>query len=496
MLKEGQEQFVCEGCIGDPKLAEQVRKEANPGKCSYCHLIQPGLALQELADRIHQVIEEHFEPIGLDLSSLDDTSPSNDSAPEPWWEFFGDSETVILKTADLGPAITADVKEHLANKYGVVKKNTEGAENPYDDRMLYQERESDPSGMREAWWEFKEEIHSHARFFGAIAKDRLDKIFFDLTSLQTVWNQPVVREITPGDKNGFFWRARAVYSEDDLNRIMGYPPEGLGPPTSNKAKAGRMNAEGIPVFYGAMEEETCVSEIRPPVGSLVILGRFEILTPIRILDLSAISIVYSGISHFDVNYSEVRSRERFLKELVEEIGRPIMPHEETREYLCSQIVAEYLANRFDGGLDGIIFRSAQRGGTGNNVVLFNHASRVKRSADESSRGVRITIPRQPTIPPPGTEVKKESIVQTRSPRPQEGSRETPEGASAEDSTEEGDNRVITLELDRNSMKVIRITGVKIQSEPCSLSHILYLTGKATFGPMTATAEVSKRSPAR
>ena len=173
-----------------------------------------------------------------------------------------------------------------------------------------------------------------------------------------------------------------------------------------------------------------------------------------------------------------------------------MPHEETREYLCSQIVAEYLANRFDGGLDGIIFRSAQRGGTGNNVVLFNHASRVKRSADESSRGVRITIPRQPTIPPPGTEVKKESIVQTRSPRPQEGSRETPEGASAEDSTEEGDNRVITLELDRNSMKVIRITGVKIQSEPCSLSHILYLTGKATFGPMTATAEVSKRSPAR
>ena len=256
MLKEGQEQFVCEGCIGDPKLAEQVRKEANPGKCSYCHLIQPGLALEELADRIHQVIEEHFEPIGLDLSSLDDTSPSNDSAPEPWWEFFDDSETVILKTADLGPAITADVKEHLANKYGVVKKNTEGAENPYDDRMLYKERESDPSGMREAWWEFKEEIHSRARFFGAIAKDRLDKIL-------------------------------------------------LGPPTSNKAKAGRMNAEGIPVFYGAMEEETCVSEIRPPVGSLVILGRFEILTPIRILDLSAISIVYSGISHFDVNYSEV-----------------------------------------------------------------------------------------------------------------------------------------------------------------------------------------------
>ena len=188
-----------------------------------------------------------------------------------------------------------------------------------------------------------------------------------------------------------------------------------------------MNAEGIPVFYGAMEEGTCVSEIRPPVGSLVILGRFEILTPIRILDLSAISIVYSEISHFDANYSEARSRERFLKELVEEIGRPIMPHEETREYLNSQIVADYLANRFEGGLDGIIFRSAQTGGTGNNVVLFNHASRVQGDANESSRGVKVTIPRPLTIPPPGTEINKEFIVQTKPPRQPAESMGRPEG---------------------------------------------------------------------
>ena len=78
----------------------------------------------------------------------------------------------------------------------------------------------------------------------------------------------------------------------------------LGPPPSDKATAGRMNAEGIPVFYGALEEETCVSEVRAPVGSFLVLVKFDLLNPIRVLDLNALSIVYSDFSHFDPNYAE------------------------------------------------------------------------------------------------------------------------------------------------------------------------------------------------
>ena len=64
--------------------------------------------------------------------------------------------------------------------------------------------------------------------------------------------------------------------------------------------------------YGALEEETCVSEVRAPVGSFVVLVKFDLLNQIRILDLEALSIVYSDFSHFDPNYIEKRSRERFL----------------------------------------------------------------------------------------------------------------------------------------------------------------------------------------
>ena len=289
MLKEGQEQFVCEGCIGDPKLAEQVRKEANPGKCSYCHLIQPGLALEELADRIHQVIEEHFEPIGLDLSSLDDTSPSNDSAPEPWWEFFDDSETVILKTADLGPAITAD-----------------------------------------------------------------EKHFRDIC--QTALEGPASKKL-------------------NLDMLV-----------ERRARA---------------QERRIVPE----------------------------------------------TISRFLSESAKNASFTLRP-------VNNQI------HTFDPG------------------------------------PTPAPLPRPLTIPPPGTEINKEFIVQTKPPRQPAESMGRSEGLPAEDSTEKRDSRSITLEFDSNSMKVIRITRVKNESEPCPLSHVLYLTGKAAFGPMTATAEVSKRSQAR
>ena len=129
-----------------------------------------------------------------------------------------------------------------------------------------------------------------------------------------------------------------------------------------------MNAEGIPVFYGALDERTCVAEIRAPVGSYVVLGEFELLARVSILDLTALSIPYSGVSHFDPDYTEVRSREKFLLEWVQEISRPVIPQEEAREYLASQVVADYLANRVDPRLDGMIFNSSQTGGAGRNLV--------------------------------------------------------------------------------------------------------------------------------
>ena len=53
------------------------------------------------------------------------------------------------------------------------------------------------------------------------------------------------------------------------------------------AAAGRMNARGISVFYGANDPLVALSEVRPPVGARVAIARFEIIRPIKLLDLTA-----------------------------------------------------------------------------------------------------------------------------------------------------------------------------------------------------------------
>ena len=153
-----------------------------------------------------------------------------------------------------------------------------------------------------------------------------------------------------------------------------------------------MNAEGISVFYGAMEMETCVSEIRAPVGSRVVVGKFELLHTVRLLDLSAMAEVSVNISYFDSHYAINKGRAAFLRHLVREISRPVMPQDESKEYLSTQVVAEYLANKVEPRLDGIIFPSSQTGGNGQNVVLFNHACRVERNELPEGAEVQVYVP--------------------------------------------------------------------------------------------------------
>jgi hypothetical protein len=139
-----------------------------------------------------------------------------------------------------------------------------------------------------------------------------------------------------------------------------------------------MNAAGISVFYGAAEADTCIAEARAPVGSYVVLGRFEIIRPVRVLDLDVLTGIVTDGSWFDPEFATRSNRAAFLRHLVQEISQPIMPRDEEFEYLPTQAVSEYLASCVEPRLDGIIFHSAQRAGEGRNVVLFHHAAGVER----------------------------------------------------------------------------------------------------------------------
>ncbi|HEY1544017.1 MAG TPA: RES family NAD+ phosphorylase [Xanthobacteraceae bacterium] len=205
--------------------------------------------------------------------------------------------------------------------------------------------------------------------------DKVGAIFEGLADHETREGRRVVIPAGPGHEITALHRARVFQSSDPLEEAMKRPDLGLGPPPSRIATAGRMNAWGISVFYGALDPTVALAEIRPPVGSRVIVGKFIILRPLRLLDVEALKSVFVKGSIFDPAFIRKLERARFLGRLSDRITRPVMPNDEPTDYLVTQAIADYLAT--EAKLDGIIYPSAQAAGAKKNVVLFHHAARVQ-----------------------------------------------------------------------------------------------------------------------
>ena len=175
-----------------------------------------------------------------------------------------------------------------------------------------------------------------------------------------------------------------------------------------------------------------------------------------------------------------------------------MPHEEPREYIATQIVSEYLANRFEPRLHGIIFNSAQTGTSGHNVVLFNSACSVEayKPPPGTSIGFRVGIPLRQRIPPRGTESSQGSVIKTETQRAvgeTEPSVEDPTNSRPEN---QGSHRDNMLRLDPQSLKVIKISRVKYEFEPLRLNRDYHVSADPitwTFDIPPAQATIYRRN---
>src|SRR5262249_9456750 len=116
-------------------------------------------------------------------------------------------------------------------------------------------------------------------------------------------------------------------------------------------------------------------------GATGLSGRFSegfLLRRLQLLDLEAFRHIFvQRASFFDPDFRGLRDKAYFLGRLVSIMSRPVMPSDEDFQYLPTQAVAEYLSEKIEPRLDGLIFPSSQRDGAGENVVLFRRASTVE-----------------------------------------------------------------------------------------------------------------------
>ncbi len=60
MERDYESKHMCYDCTSDHTLADEVKNKGVPIECSYCGHTREAIELGELADRIHNVIQEHF----------------------------------------------------------------------------------------------------------------------------------------------------------------------------------------------------------------------------------------------------------------------------------------------------------------------------------------------------------------------------------------------------------------------------------------------------
>jgi RES domain-containing protein len=146
------------------------------------------------------------------------------------------------------------------------------------------------------------------------------------------------------------------------------PAKELGSAPPKVAQAGRMNAQGIPIFYSATTIQTAVAEIalHSPYDDAVV-GEFVTQRDLTIIDFTRKPKLPSV---FDQAHRERFMFARFVDDFVDAITRPVVLDGRQRiDYVPTQIVTEYLRWVPRRRIEGIAFPS-RVDRPGKNVVLF------------------------------------------------------------------------------------------------------------------------------
>lgn len=369
----------CPFCFEDGSLRQRL-KELRPEfpktlKCDF-HPTRSGIPAKEVAALVDGVFREHFA-VGNVIPSYD----REDDRPE--WQQQGQSLVELIEelTSPEQFEIAESLTEQLIEDDDVDPRD--GEEPFYADDQLYEPYDLTWNPNNEVWAEFKEEITHHRRFFSDLAQRRLAELFKDLHFQSDAAQQPVIYELSPSDEVRLY-RVRRIDDPEARKEALDSPAEHLGVPPPRKRTAGRMNAAGVGAFYASFDLKTCIAEVRPPVGCVIVGAAFELLRPIVVLDTTRFAEPIRNRSIFNPVFQERLMQWRFMKKFMSEISRPVLPDDVVIDYIPTQAVSEFITTQMrvpkgkkKVGIDGIIFASAQRPNGGRNIVLLGDATLIE-----------------------------------------------------------------------------------------------------------------------
>jgi hypothetical protein len=357
------ENAICWKCFDDNYLKEIVERDGEELECSVCGEERPSFTIDQIGELLEPILREHIR-LGKEIRVCGE----ND---RDYWETQGDPLSFwVQEVVGECHGLEDDIVDAVVDAENVDPRH---GDIPFFDATCdYVESPVSLHGYYAEWNLVVQELKYRRRFFSSSAKALFDRLFDGVEKMQA-WNdkgkshESVVRELAIGSE---LFRARNCDSHAVLTDILTDPFKHVGPPPASKARAGRMNADGVAVFYGATDLDTSLAEMRPPLGGDSAVITLRTTKQLRMLDFKRLQSAYGGepLSYFQSDFTEQVEKNAFRRRLHKLISQPVTPGREA-DYLITQTMAEYLAHIHLQPFDGVLFASVQRA-EGTNVVLF------------------------------------------------------------------------------------------------------------------------------
>ena len=334
-------QSVCLDCILDEGLRRQVARHLTEEACTFCG--------REAEDDI-PIAASFEELMCLVMAAIH--------------FLYERSEDTLLWSDDLTRRYSSqDVVEYVCS--GSVSDSV--LEAIYE-VITEDEWNEDPGALRPnialqyAWNGFREKVKHETRFVFLSIPEESSAHPDDFTTseileklIEIIQSQGVLKDIPAGH---IFYRGRMV---DQLDSA-GYDALTLGSPPPMRASANRMSPAGISMFYGCDDIPTVVAEIGSHTAKrFAVIGAFESTRVLRMVDLVTLPPVPSVFeSDQRTHYYELQ----FLHNFARDLNAPVvLDGREHIDYVPTQVVTEYMRWLPAAIIDGILFTSAQNGGT-------------------------------------------------------------------------------------------------------------------------------------
>lgn len=348
---------ICPQHSEDESLRQWVTEHATEDECDYCD----GAASGPIAVDLGQFAEHVFRCLLLEYGPIDDEGIPYDGRE-------GGYQAPALDTWDIltdeGVATDDEPLQTLVSAWQGQAWVSRGAWWLTEDEALHY-----------GWERFREIVLTERRFWFHLAdRDSYEPSATPPGELLpsvggAIERAGLTRSLGPGE---LLFRAQTHRPDERLEGA-----ERLGSPPADKAASNRMSAEGISVFYSALDPATAVAEVRnaevDPERTGTTTGTFEVQRELRIVDLSAIP---DPPGLFD-SEAHTRPALRFLRGFAHDLSQGVTRDgREHVDYVPTQVVAEWLRYEFTPGwepIDGVAYRSAQADGVCV-ALFFGHGS--------------------------------------------------------------------------------------------------------------------------